>query len=248
MGLIFGILHESSLNGGEITNHFCARDFPEVPGRWGYYAINLDFWRSYDDADPRKQFFDYNYEGYRARDETTTNGFYYMMPEPGQTTPPNDTTKLMQKITTKKYSYEMIEQSYLDSRTNYVFRLADIILCKAEIENALSGPSAALPYLNEIRARAGAPLYGDPGFPIPASKDEMDEKILDERGFELVFEFLRRPDLIRFGKWVEKTNNYLSGAGMNTVVTESMTYFPYPLIEAQANEEMAAANSARYAH
>jgi hypothetical protein len=246
MGMIFGILHESSLNGGEITNHFCASDLPEVPGRWGYYAVNLDFWRTYDDADPRKQFFDYNYEGLRARDETTTNGFYYMMPAPGQTTPPNDTTKLMQKITTKKYSYEMIEQSYLDSRTNYVFRLGDVILLKAEVENALTGPSAALPYLNEIRARAGAPLYGDSGFPVPASQEEMDDRILDERGWELVFEFIRRPDLIRFGKWVEKTNDYLSGAGFNSAVTESMIHFPYPLIDAQLNQEMEAANSSRY--
>lgn len=248
MGGIFGILHESSINGGEITNHFAARDLPEVPKRWGYYAISLDFWRKYDDADPRKQFFYYNYEGYAQRDETTTHGFYYMMPDPGQTVPPNDTTKLMKNICTQKYSYEMIEQSYLDSRTNYVFRLADVILGKAEVENELSGPGAALPYLNEIRARAGAPEYGDPGFPVPASKEEMAEKILEERGFELVFEFIRRADLIRFGKYVEITNNYLQSAGINNVVTEGMKYLPYPLVETYLNAEMAAANSSRYSH
>jgi len=63
MGMIFGILHESSINGGEIVNHFCASDNPEVPNRWGYYAVSLEFWRNYDDADPRKHFFYYNYEG-----------------------------------------------------------------------------------------------------------------------------------------------------------------------------------------
>ena len=156
MGAIFSILHESALNGGEITNHFCAVDLPEVPNRWGYYAVALEFWRKYDDADPRKQFFYYNYGGNAPRDGTTTHGFLYLMPDPGQSSPPNDTTKLMQNICTQKYSYEMIEQSYLDSRTNFVFRLADVILMKAEAENELSGPAAALPYLNQIRERAGA--------------------------------------------------------------------------------------------
>ena len=248
MGAIFSILHESAINGGEITNHFCARDLPEVPNRWGYYGVALEFWRKYDDADPRKQFFYYNYEGAAVRDETTTHGFYWMMPDPGQTTPPNDTTKLMQNICTKKYSYEVIEQSYLDSRTNYVFRLADVILLKAEAENQLNGPSAALPYLNQIRERAGAPLYGDPGFPVPASKEAMAEKILDERGFELVFEYMRRPDLIRFGKYVDYTNAYLEEAGVPNTVTEGMTYLPYPLTETYLNQEMDAANSTRYNH
>jgi hypothetical protein len=246
MGAIFNITHESAINGGEITNHFAARDHPEVPNRWGYYAVALEFWRKYDDADPRKQFFYYDYEGNADRDGSTSSGFLYMLPDPGQTTPPNDTTKLMQNICTQKYSYEMIEQSYLDSRNNYVFRLADVILLKAEAENNLSGPAAALPYLNQIRARAGAPEYGDAGYPVPASKEEMDEKILAERGYELVFEYMRRADLIRFGKYVEYTNAFLQEAGVSNVVTENMTFFPYPLTETYLNEEMVAANAIRY--
>lgn len=83
----------------------------------------------------------------------------------------------------------MVDPSYYDGRTIPVFRLADAILCKAEIENELSGPQAALPYLNEVRARAGAPEYGDPGFPEPTDKEEMADKILAERGYELVFEY-----------------------------------------------------------
>ncbi|MBT4409297.1 MAG: RagB/SusD family nutrient uptake outer membrane protein [Bacteroidetes bacterium] len=246
MGAIFSILHESALNGGEITNHFCAADLPEVPNRWGYYAVALEYWRKYDDADPRKQFFYYNYEGHADRDGSTTHGFLYMMPEPGQTTPPNDTTKLMQNICTQKYSYEMIEQSYLDSRTNFVFRLADVILLKAEAENEINGPGAALPYLNQIRSRAGAPEYGDPGFPVPGSMQDMAETILAERGFELVFEYNRRADLIRFGKYVEYTNAYLQEAGVPNTVTEGMIHFPYPLTETYLNSEMDAANSTRY--
>ena len=245
-GLIFGILHEASQNGGEITNHFGPTDNPEVPNRWQYYAVSLEFWRKYDDADPRKQFFYYNYEGQDPRDGTTTHGFYYMVPEPGQDTPPSDTVKLLQNLATKKYSYEMVSNSYYDGRTIAIFRLADVILCKAEIENALSGAAAALPYLNEIRARAGAPEYGvDPMFPVPATPETMAEKILDERGFELVFEYHRKPDLVRFGKYVEITNAYLQARGLAPIVTEEMKYFPYPLVDAQLNVNMANENPTR---
>ena len=139
----------------------------------------------------------------------------------------------------------MASNSYYDGRTIPVLRLEDIILCKAEIENELSGPSAALPFLNEIRARAGAPVYGDAGFPVPASKEAMAQKILDERGFELVFEYKRRPDLIRFGKYESTCNDYLVSRGLAASVKPSMKLFPYPLVDALQNTFMAAENSNR---
>jgi hypothetical protein len=245
-GMIFCILHEPALNGGEIANHFGPFDNREVPDRWQYYGVSLEFWRKYSDLDPRKKFFYYDYEGAAARDQTTNHGFFYKMPTAGQTIPPNDTTKLLRNVSTKKYSYEMASNSYYDGRTIPVFRLEDIILCKAEIENELTGPTAALPYLNEIRGRAGAPQYGQfAGFPAPASKEEMAQKILDERGFELVFEFKRRPDLIRFGKYESTCNDYLTSRGMSPSVKPSMRFFPYPLIDAQLNTNMATSNLTR---
>ncbi|MFU1857153.1 RagB/SusD family nutrient uptake outer membrane protein [Sphingobacterium sp. NGMCC 1.201703] len=246
MGLIFGVLHEPTLNGGEITNHFGPTDNPEVPDRWQYYGVSLDFWRKYSDLDPRKQFFYYNYEGKAARDKNTKHGFFYMLPAKGQTTPPIDTVKFLQNVATKKYSYGMINNSYLDGRTIQVFRLADVILCKAEIENALNGPAAALPYLNEIRKRAGAPAYGEhPNFPVPTSKESMIDALVDERGFELVFEYKRRQDLIRLGRYEKVSNAYLKGRGLKENVTGAMRYFPYPLEEARLHQEMTAANPSR---
>ena len=245
-GMIFCILHEASMNGGEITNHFGPSDHPDVPNRWQYYAVSLEFWRKYSDRDPRKQFFYFNYEGNDPRDESTTNGFYYMMPAPGQTVPPSDTIKLLKNVSTMKYSYEMISDSYYDGRTIAIFRIEDIILYKADIENELSGPTAALPYLNQIRTRAGAPAYGqDPAFPAPATKEEMASKILDERGFELVFEYKRRPDLLRFGKYEQICNDYLTSRGMSPVVKSNMRYFPYPLVDAQLNKNMSTENPNR---
>ncbi|MCH5597099.1 RagB/SusD family nutrient uptake outer membrane protein [Niabella ginsengisoli] len=168
-----------------------------------------------------------------------------MIPAPGQTRPPADTVKFLENVATKKYSYEMISNSYYDGRTISVFRIEDIILYKAEIENELSGPAAALPYINEIRGRAGAPIYGSTGFPVPGSKEDMAQKILDERGFELVFEYKRRPDLIRFGKYESTTNAYLQRRGLPARAKPNMRYFPYPLLDAQLNSAMAAENKNR---
>ncbi len=245
---IFCILHEAGTNGGEITNHFGPQDHPQVTNRWQYYGVSLPYWRKYNDADPRKQFFYYNYTGLANRDDKSNYGFYYMMPEKSQTVPPNDTTKMLVNVATKKYSYDMVSETYYDGRTISIFRLSDVILCKAEIENNLNGPAVALPYLNEIRARAGAPEYGSNSeFPIPGSKEAMNEAILDERGFELVFEFQRRADLIRFNKYEEVVNAHLQELDLPSPVnvTEKLRYFPYPLDDAQLNSFMMSENPSR---
>ena len=161
---------------------------------------------------------------------------------------PNDTTKYMQNVATMKYTYDMISDAYYDGRTICIFRLSDVILCKAEIENNLNGPAAALPYLNQIRARAGAPEYGKHDrFPAPTTKEAMNDAILKERGYELVFEFQRRADLIRFGKYEEIVNAHLKKLGISqpTNVTSALRYFPYPLNDAQLNPNLAAENPSR---
>lgn len=249
MGSIFSILHEAGTNGGEIVNHFGPLDYPDVKNRWQYYAVSIPFWRKYSDKDPRKQFFYYNYTGADPRDDKSKYGFFYKMPDKGETVPPNDTTKLLVNVATKKYSYNLVSDAYYDGRTISIFRLSDAILCKAEIENNLNGPAAALPYLNEIRARAKAPVYGgeDKDFPAPTTKDAMNQAILDERGYELVFEFQRRPDLIRFGKYEETVNQYLKELNLSkpTNVTSKLRYFPYPLDDAKLNKNMEEANTER---
>lgn len=245
--MIFCVLHEAVSNGGEITNHFGPSDHPDVPNRWQYYAVSLPFWRSYDKEDPRREFYYYDYTGAANRDDKSKYGFHYTVPESGQSVVPNDTTKFLQNVATKKYSYEMISDTYYDGRTICIFRLADVILCKAEIENNLSGPAAALPYLNEIRSRAGAPVYGSERFPTPANKEDMNQAILNERGYELAFEFQRRADLIRFGKYESTVNTHLKNLGISkpTNVTSNLRYFPYPLNDAQLNTYMANENPNR---
>ncbi len=75
-----------------------------------------------------------------------------------------------------------------------VFRLAEIVLIKAEALNEKTpGDAAALSLVNTIRARAF-----NPDQPL-ATIDQA--AILRERLFELIFEGKRRTDLVRFGQF-----------------------------------------------
>lgn len=79
-----------------------------------------------------------------------------------------------------------------------IFRLADILLMKAEAKNALGqDPSAEI---NEVRLRA----YGATNFPahqfVNGTSAQNDTAILNERLLELVVEGKRWWDLIRFDK------------------------------------------------
>ena len=74
-----------------------------------------------------------------------------------------------------------------------IFRLSEMYLIKAEAENELNGPAAAQQYINAVRERSDAdPITGVEG------QDEMRRLILQERGFEFVWELMRRQDLIRY--------------------------------------------------
>lgn len=77
-----------------------------------------------------------------------------------------------------------------------VFRLADILLMKAEVDIRLgSNLGEALTLINQVRERA---YSGDAGFDFTPADLTLD-KLLAERGRELSWESWRRNDLIRFG-------------------------------------------------
>jgi hypothetical protein len=82
-----------------------------------------------------------------------------------------------------------------------VYRYAEAILFKAEIENELGNTDLALTQLNKIAKRAyGIENYYEGSY----SKEELDELILNERLKEFASEGKAWFDLIRFGKAFEK--------------------------------------------
>lgn len=80
-----------------------------------------------------------------------------------------------------------------------IYRLAEMLLIKAEALNELNRTSEAVDLVNQVRLRAF-----DPPKPISAglSQSELRAAILDERLFELMDEGKRRTDLIRNGSWL----------------------------------------------
>ncbi|MBD1366084.1 RagB/SusD family nutrient uptake outer membrane protein [Mucilaginibacter sp. ZT4R22] len=73
-----------------------------------------------------------------------------------------------------------------------IYRYADVLLIQAECNVRLGNASAAAPFLNQVRQRAGLADIAAPTL----------DNIYDERGFELNMEGHRRQDMIRFGKYL----------------------------------------------
>jgi hypothetical protein len=87
-------------------------------------------------------------------------------------------------------------------RDQYMFRLADTYLLRAEAHLGKNNRSAAAADINVVRARAQTS-------PTEASEVDIDY-LLDERLRELYFEETRMLTLCRMGKLVERTRKYNS--------------------------------------
>lgn len=86
-----------------------------------------------------------------------------------------------------------------------VLRFADVVLLYAEVMNELEGVSAALPYLNQTRVRAGIPAVTEVSLP---NKHAMRMAIEKERRLEFAYENQRWFDLIRTGRVLEVINTH----------------------------------------
>ena len=112
--------------------------------------------------------------------------------------------------------YEVDRTAYADGKQVdndiVLYRYADALLMQAEakIRNGEDGQTE----LNAVRERAGMP-------PVEANLDN----ILKERLLELVWEGLRRQDLIRYGRYTEAYDQRTPTEGESTGFT---TVFPIP--------------------
>ncbi len=88
---------------------------------------------------------------------------------------------------------------YADDRISdndiIIYRLADLLLMKAEAYAGLDNTALAIENLNKVRVRAGIGNYAG-----ATDKATVEKEILDERGRELYFENKRWYDLVRFHK------------------------------------------------
>lgn len=89
-----------------------------------------------------------------------------------------------------------------DGNNQKVFRYADALLMLAEAANETNDPVLALQCINEVKARANAAfvLSAYPG------KDEFMVELKKERGRELMGEYGRKWDLVRWGEFFQRVS------------------------------------------
>jgi hypothetical protein len=119
----------------------------------------------------------------------------------------------------------------------YMLRLADIILLKAEALNALSRVGEAATELNRIRTRAGLKAT------TASSQADMLLAIEKERRLELCQEGQRWDDLVRYGKAVTVMNslvetNLVTGQRVNYNMTAQKELLPIPQTELNRNSAL----------
>lgn len=110
---------------------------------------------------------------------------------------------------------------------NYkIFRFADVLLMKAEALLRSGQYESACRYLNVTRVRAGLdPLtYASVG----SEPEALMEEIRMERAKELVGEFHRKYDLVRWGIWYERTTAYNEGSYLKEYIRPYHRYWPIP--------------------
>lgn len=118
--------------------------------------------------------------------------------------------------------------------TDYpLYRLADayLIYAEAQLRSNTGSRATALGYVNALRTRASAGTIADAQLNLPF--------ILDERSRELLWEGMRRQDLIRFGQFSSATTWTWKGGVQAGKVTESFRdLYPIPANELSANPTM----------
>jgi hypothetical protein len=173
---------------------------------------------------------------YRAQNDTVrlNASVYFALPEDSIAIPPPYTDQ----DGPVPYAYKWKDADGYNSPDNQIIiRLADIILLKAEALNQTGQTSAAIPLINQIRARVNLP-------PTPAvTQTDVAAAVLLERRLELALEGHRWLDLLRAG--AQYTINVMNsqvdpnGNPLNYNVTPDKLYFPVPQSEMDLDKNLA---------
>lgn len=114
-----------------------------------------------------------------------------------------------------KYRGDWTDGSRFFTSDIKLYRFAEAILFKAEIENALGHPDLALAEVNKIAERA----YGQADYyPGPYSQEELDGIILDERLKEFAAEGKSWWDMIRFDVVFDRVETLIGREGEENIL------------------------------
>lgn len=141
-----------------------------------------------------------------------------------------ETVSLLDQDNTRSFKYTPDVNAVGNDHGNdlAVIRYADILLARAEALNELSGPTQeSLDLIQMVRDRAGLTT---PLVPSDYTKETLRDRILDERGWELYGEKVRRQDLLRHDKFISSAK----ARGVDNA-DEHHKLFPIPQTEINAN-------------
>lgn len=203
-------------------NTYMAHAFPPnypVASNWENYGAQYrtytSFIQSFEPNDRRLKLFLTEY--------TTIQGLYVPLVEDAQGRPLDNARSF-------KFVPDPAAINAAHGNDCPIIRYADILLSRAEAINELAGPNEeALRLLNEVRDRSDASLLAAADVPTQA---DMRDAILQERAWEFFSEGLRRQDLIRHGKFIERA------VGRGKQARAHHVRYPIPRREIEANQRL----------
>lgn len=202
--------------GNAFMAHAFPPNYPVLPNWINYgaqYCVYNDWVTTYHTDDKRRGWFLWEY--------TDKNGDYHDLLDP------DDKGRAVRCF---KYIPDPDAVSQNHGNDIVMIRYAEVMLNLAEALNEINGPNQeSVDLLNEVRTRAGIPDLALSDF---GSKEVLREAILVERGWEFVVEGLRRSDLIRQGKLIERANARGVSAQAHHVL------FPIPQAEMNSNPNL----------
>lgn len=124
-------------------------------------------------------------------------------------------------------------RSTRDANNYKIFRYAGAVLGLAEANLMKGDIASSLHYLNMVRSRAG--LSDLSLADVGGNADLLMEEIRRECAKELLGEYNRKFDLVRWGIWYERTRQYNTGSLISQNVRPCNRYWPIPADQVAAS-------------
>lgn len=124
-------------------------------------------------------------------------------------------------------------RSIRDANNYKIFRYAGAVLGLAEANLMKGDVASSLHYLNMVRSRAG--LSDLSLADVGGNADLLMEEIRRECAKELLGEYNRKFDLVRWGIWYERTRQYNTGSLISQNVRPCNRYWPIPADQVAAS-------------
>lgn len=124
-------------------------------------------------------------------------------------------------------------RSTRDANNYKIFRYAGAVLGLAEANLMKGDVASSLHYLNMVRSRAG--LSDLSLADVGGNADLLMEEIRRECAKELLGEYNRKFDLVRWGIWYERTRQYNTGSLISQNVRPCNRYWPIPVDQVAAS-------------